>query len=160
MKNIRKNISSFLLLTVLCIACTLAMPVYAQAANKALKAPGAQFQDKTTRTAQRGLNFNTSWMFSTLIKDAARCNNYNSDIYYDLKYIDKRLENFNPDEEFEPIWIGFRKMGVDGTSFVLCKCNDSGCYGTLSQNYFALYSISIEPKEYGNFSVILSEYAV
>lgn len=107
-----------------------------------------------------GLDFNTSDMFSRLIKDAARCNNYNSDIYYDLCYIDKAMREFNPAEETEPIWIGFRKMGVDCTNFVLCRCGDDQVYGHMSTNYFALYSISIDKEEHGFYSVALNEYYV
>ena len=109
----------------------------------------------------RGLDFNTSDMFSRLIKDAARCNNYNSDIYYDLSYIDDRLKHFEPAEDFEPIWIGFRKMGVDCTSFVLTRVNDESMYGSLSNNYFALYSISVERDNTDNFHVVwFNEYYV
>ncbi len=57
MKNIRKSIVSFLFMTVLCTVTALAMPLCAQAANKALKAPGAVFRDKTTRNADRGVQF-------------------------------------------------------------------------------------------------------
>lgn len=107
-----------------------------------------------------GLEFNQSDLFSRLIKDAARCNGYNSDIYYDMKYIDERMQEYNPDDEFEPIWIGFRKLGVDCTSFVLCRVADESVYGSLSSNYFALYCISIDGKEPGWYNVILNEYAV
>ena len=119
--------------------------------------------DKHVYLAQynaRGLDFNTSHLFSTLIKDAARCNNYNSDIYYDLSYIDDRLKHFEPADDFEPIWIGFRKMGVDCTSFILARCNNESMYGALSTNYFALYSISVEKAEEGFFDVYLNEYYV
>lgn len=108
----------------------------------------------------RGLEFNTSDLMSQLIKDAARCNCYNSDIFYDLKYIEERFNNFNGEGDFEPIWIGFRKMGVDCTSFVLCRCNDEQVYGSLSENYFALYSLSVKEDEYDFYSVTLSEYNV
>ena len=108
----------------------------------------------------RGLDFNTSDMFTRLIKYAARCNGYNSDIYYDLSYIDDRLKHFEPADDFEPIWIGFRKMGVDCTSFVLTRCNNESTYGSLSLNYFALYSLSVERTEEGFFNVYLNEYYV
>lgn len=114
------------------------------------------------QATDKGLDLNSSDIFSRLIKDAARCNHYNSDIYYDLCFIDNRFKEFNPIEGFEPIWIGFRKMGVDCTSFVLCRCDDESTYGSLSNNYFALYSISVDKENCRNdfYSVKLNEYAV
>lgn len=112
------------------------------------------------QSTEKGLEFNHSHMFSTLIKDAARCNGYNSDVYYDLKYLEDRFENFSEEEEFEPIWIGFRKLGVDCTNFVLCRCADDAVYGSMSNNYFALYSVSVEKDEAGWYDVHLNEYAV
>jgi hypothetical protein len=109
---------------------------------------------------QNGLNFNTSDMYSRLIKDAARCNSYNSDIFYDLKHIEDSFNSFNGDE-FEPIWIGFRKLGVDCTSFVLCRTSDKSFYGSLSSNYFALYSITVKYDAMRDWYVItLNEYGV
>lgn len=119
--------------------------------------------DKHVYLAQHnssGLDFNRSDLFSRLIKDAARCNGYNSDVYYDLVYIDQRMKEFNPGDEFDPIWIGFRKLGVDCTNFVLCRVSDEPVYGTLSQNYFALYSVTVQQNEYDWYNVTLNEYAV
>ena len=107
-----------------------------------------------------GLDFNQSDLFSRLIKDAARCNGYNSDIYYDLRYIDDRMKDFDPSEDFDPIWVGFRKLGVDCTDFVLCRSRDEQTYGSLSQNYFALYSITVDHQNDGWYNVLLNEYAV
>ena len=107
-----------------------------------------------------GLDFNQSDLFSRLIKDAARCNGYNSDVFYDLKYIDERMKEFNPNEVFDPIWIGFRKLGVDNTDFVLCRCDDEYTYGSMSSNYFALYSITVENRNNNFYNVCLNEYNV
>jgi len=104
-----------------------------------------------------GLSFNVSDIFCRFVKDAARCNGYNSDVYYDMKYIEKRLREFK-EKEFEPIWVGFRKLGVDGTDYVLCRASDKQTYGTLASNYFALYSITIEKKDEGWYTVLLNEY--
>ena len=109
---------------------------------------------------EQGLDFNISGLFSILIKDAARCNRFNSDIYYDMQIIEERMKTFNPEEEFEPIWLGFRKNGVDHTGFVLCKANDKQTYGTLPNNYFALYVITVEKQKNELYDVILNEYYV
>ena len=107
-----------------------------------------------------GLSFNTSSIFSQLIKDAARCNGYNSDVYYDLKGIDQRLESYNPDKEFDPVWIGFRKLGVDGTAFVLSRCDDKeSVFVNLDRTYFALYSFMIEKND-DRYYAVFREYAV
>ena len=107
-----------------------------------------------------GLSGNWSDMFSTFVKDAARCNGYNSDVYYDMKIIDESMQNFNPETEFEPIWVGFRKLGVDSTSYVLCRLEDQNVYSSLSRNYFALYSVCVENKDDNWYNVILREYYV
>ena len=112
----------------------------------------------TARLLSDGLNLNLSDIFCPLIKDAARCNSYASDVFYDLKNIEKRMEEYKEDEPFEPIWIGFRRHGVDGTGYVLGRAEDESMYGTMSHNYFALYSITVENDEYGFKNVILSEY--
>lgn len=108
----------------------------------------------------RGLETNLSTIFTTLIKDAARCNSYSSDVYYDLCAIDTEMKTFDKEEEFEPMWFGFRKLGVDGTSFVLCRLEDNNVYASLSRNYFALYSLDVRKKSDDWFDLVWSEYAV
>lgn len=107
-----------------------------------------------------GLSVNLSDAFSKLIKDAARCNGYNSDVYYDLRTIDTAMKEFDPHKEFTPIWIGFRKLGVDGTSYILCKADNEAFYGSLSANYFALYSLTVENDHDDFYHVVLNEYTV
>lgn len=108
-----------------------------------------------------GLNVNLNDIFTPLIKDAARCNGYNSDIYYDMIAIDEAMKSYRAGQEFEPMWIGFRKLGVDGTAFVLLRISDNNTYADLSANYFALYSLTLKPRSYeGLYDVALSEYAV
>ncbi len=114
----------------------------------------------SSQLLEDGLNVNLSTMFSRFVKDAARCNGYNSDIFYDMKYIEKRMKEFNPEEEFEPIWVGFRKLGVDGTDYIIARCTDSNINSDLYSNYFALYSVSVEDRGEGFYDVILNEYAV
>ena len=130
--------------------------------NELLSKMGSPFNKKIylAQLNDRGLDFNTSDLFSRLIKDAARCNRFNSDIYYDLQHIEEQMKSFNPEEEFEPIWLGFRKSGVDCTGFVLCKTNEEQTYGNLSNNYFALYVITVEKEKDELYNVILNEYYV
>ena len=107
-----------------------------------------------------GLEINLESMFSKFIRDAARCNAYNADVYYDIHSIKEALKNFDPEKVFEPIWVGFRKMGVDGTSYVLCNADKDYVYANLSSHYFALYSVNITPAESDSYDIILREYAV
>lgn len=107
-----------------------------------------------------GLSVNLSDMFSRFVKDAARCNGYNSDIYYDMKHIDEAMHEFDPDKEFEPIWVAFRKLGVDGTAYVLCRAEENNLYSSICDNYFALYCVTVEHNSYDFYSVVLREYPV
>ena len=107
------------------------------------------------------LSFWRPGIFNPLIKDAARCTSFQSDVYYDLKEIEDRVNNFNPRNKFEPIWIGFRRHGVDHTEYVLHKCGDDDHVSSvLHREYFALYSVTVEPdEEYeGFYNVYLNEY--
>lgn len=106
-----------------------------------------------------GLHGNITGAYDKLIKDAARCNRYCSDIIYEIDRIRDWMKNFNPNEESQPMLIGFRKDGVDSTAFVVDRTgNDSyKCY----REYFALYSVDIEKTEYqGFYNLVLTEYAV
>ena len=114
----------------------------------------------TAQLLQDGLNLNMSDIFTKLIRDAARCNHYSSDVFYDMKIIESAMQDFDPEKEFEPIWVGFRKLGVDSNGFILSRMDNEFMYGPLSQNYFALYSLTVEPKESGFYNVVFNEYNV
>ena len=105
-----------------------------------------------------GLSVNLSDMFSKFIEDAFWCTCYRSDLRYDMEYIDSWLKNFNPLEDTEPIWLGFRDYGVDGTQFVLSKAENEFMYGKLSNNYFKLYSIIIEHESDDFYNIVVREY--
>lgn len=109
---------------------------------------------------ENGLNCNLSSLFTHLIKDAARCNSYSCDVYFEMRAIENICNNFDPEKIPDPIWIGFRKLGVDCTYDIFHRLNNEPMYGTLSQNYFMLYRITFE-KECDNFyKVVVNEYYV
>ena len=120
----------------------------------------------TCYATECGLDINVSDIFCPLIKDAARCNEYGSDVFYDMKLIDASLRNYDPEEGMEPIWVGFRRCGVDSTSYVLCRAESKSIYGDLEHNYFALYSVAVRPYKRrragkdGRYEVLFSEYAM
>ena len=110
-----------------------------------------------------GLDINYSEIFSQLIKDAARTNRFQSDVYYVLKEIEGALNNYNPENPPEPIWAACRKDGVDDTRFLIITYEKEKTYGTLSSRYFVIYSVSFreEDTEYGKrYFVDFNEYVV
>lgn len=103
-----------------------------------------------------GLSINISDIFTRLIKDAARCNSYSSDVYYHLQKIEEMVRNYRDFAEAEPIFIGFRRHGVDGNSFILSRIGDKPY--NVYREYFALYSLTIEQKEHGWATIVFNEY--
>ena len=59
-------------------------------------------------------NINWSSISTNLIKEAAKCDSYSSDIFYILKSIEKSIKESNS----ETFLLGFRDMGVDSKPFV------------------------------------------
>ena len=113
----------------------------------------------TAQLLSDGLSVNMSDIYSTLIKEAARCNSYNSDVVYDINYIHDKLKEYRGGN-FEPIFVGFRKYGVDGTSYILSRMEDySSPYLCLSREYFVVYSVTLNKTEYeGFYNIVFSKY--
>lgn len=86
-----------------------------------------------TEKAQLG-NLNLSSIFSELITAAAVCEYYASDLFYDLKAIEKAIEN----AENAIFYIGFRNLGVDGKNFVKSRLAENEYY-----KYIRLYRLEI-----------------
>lgn len=106
-----------------------------------------------------GLSVNMSDAYSQLIREAARCNDYCSDVVSDIRYIEHRLSLFREGEEFEPVWIGFRRHGVDGTMYLLSRLSESeNIYEPLYHNYFVVYSVTVKKSEPGFYHVVFSKY--
>ncbi len=106
-----------------------------------------------------GLMVNTADMFTILIKEAARCNDYSSDVFYDLQRIATSFKEFV--NVFTPVWIGFRRHGVDGTEFVLSRIKEyKDVYDCIYKEYFALYSVHVEQDAACNdfYNVVFSKY--
>ena len=104
---------------------------------------------------------NMSDVYSSLIKEAARCNYYSSDVIYDIDGINKRLNSFdiNDEDSFAPILICFRKMGVDGNSYAITRITEASRgmrHGIQFPNdYFSVFAITFEKdSEYFNLGYI------
>ena len=96
------------------------------------------------------INYNS--IFSTLLKEAAKCKQYNADIIIDLVIL---LEDIvNSLKENCPIktrYFGFRECGVDHKAFIVSRLEN-----VLSPNelYFAMYKLQVELKD-NNITMIL-----
>lgn len=85
-------------------------------------------------------------MYTVLIKEAAKCQNYSSDVLYDIQYIESLLKQTDVIPPSN-IYFGFRKLGVDGFEFIrerICLPEvfpeDSP---KVEDAYFAMYIISL-----------------
>ena len=88
----------------------------------------------------------TASIYTVLIKEAAKCHNYSSDVLYDIQYIENLLKQTDvilPSN----IYFGFRKLGVDGFEIIrerVCQpeifLEDSP---KVEDAYFAMYIISL-----------------
>lgn len=96
-------------------------------------------------------NLNISSIFSELIQAAGMgCENYASDLFYDLTAIDSDIKNGVENVRY----IGIRSYGVDGNTFMRSRLdNKSCCY---SPNcYVKIYRISISVD--GEYMTVLLE---
>ena len=113
------------------------------------------------------LDPNMSSEFSAMIKEAARCNAYASDLLYDIEAIKEMVTSVNPmdfpddrsnDENFPVVGVGMRKMGVDGNSFILSRCNGE-CYN-IYKEYFFMFFVTFGRSEYGSLEIVTVGYNV
>ena len=82
-----------------------------------------------------------SQAFNVLIKEAAKCENYASDLIIDLHELLKKVELKESDSlEY---WFGFRDLGVDHKSFIECRWN-SRVYDDV---YRKIYVLCVELEE-------------
>lgn len=97
------------------------------------------------------LNVNLSSEFTELIKQAARCNRYSSDILYDIGSVNDAMETWTGEKTL--FVFGFRRDGVDGNSFILSRVNNE-CRDIydIYKLYFAIYFMEVkEDAEYSSF---------
>lgn len=102
------------------------------------------------------INYNTSSFYTKLIREAARCNAYSSDVIYNINGMTEAMQNFDPKAGPVIIWFGFRRHGVDHDSFILSRIGED--VYNVHQNYFALYSVKIEVESPGYADITFNEY--
>lgn len=96
---------------------------------------------------EKGYSSNLSSEYTTLIQAAGRfCECYASDILYDIRAVEKDLEDpiafLNGETDARKQYLfGFRKDGVDHKEFVLSKIQD---YGDKAYHYYrVVYELEI-----------------
>lgn len=94
-----------------------------------------------------GLNYSS--ILTALIKEAAQCENYASDLFIDWRSVMEFLEDPAPGKRVW--WFGFRDLGVDGNAFVEARLASPACYG--KNPYRALYLLEIAKDENGDASM-------
>ena len=102
------------------------------------------------------INYNTSSFCTKLIKEAARCNAYSSDVVYNINGMTEAMRNFDPKADPVIIWFGFRRHGVDHDSYILSKIGED--VYNVYHDYFALYSVKIEAESPGYVDITFNEY--
>lgn len=112
------------------------------------------FEEKLeARITSNGFGVNLSSVFTAMIKEAAKCNRYSSDLIYDIDGINSRLEHFDYEDEesYSPILVACRKDGVDGNNFILQRvteasrnCEYAICF---PKDYFSVFAITFGKQE-------------
>lgn len=107
-----------------------------------------------------GTDVNRSDVMSYLIKEVGtKVTHYQSDLYYDLHTINKAIDDWKPNEIMDDIYVGLRKCGVDGNTFVIAGAVNSSTARGFVDRYIALYKVSlreVEDETYKWNNIILS----
>lgn len=102
-------------------------------------------------TCNRLQCLNMSTIFTELIKQAARCESYSSDICYEIQEIMNGISGITPPEtilgengEGKTYMFGFRNMGVDHDNFIKSRL-DGSPYCDVRLLYRRIYLLRFEP---------------
>lgn len=116
----------------------------------------AQCVEKSPYSSEFHLNVNLSSEFSELIRQAARCNRYGSDLIYDINNVNDAMETWTGEKTL--FVFGFRRDGVDGNSFVLSRMNNERDLFDVYKLYFAIYFMEIKrDDEYNSFYKVVTD---
>lgn len=101
------------------------------------------------RSGKFGLNYST--ILTVLIKEAAQCEHYASDLFIDWQSVAAFIEDPTPGTR---TWLfGFRDMGVDGEMFVKARLESPGCYGN---PYRVIYGLIIDKNADGDACMVMA----
>ena len=112
---------------------------------------------RSSYNGELATNINFSDIFTELIQAAGTgCEYFASDMFYDLTEIHKAIQNLDS----KVFYIGIRDSGVDGTTYIKSKLENSSVYGT--NNYIKLYRCEVKTDETSQTVELLrtSEYDV
>ena len=118
----------------------------------------AQLVEVAPYSQEKKLSCNMSAIFSEFIKQAARCNRYNSDVIYDIQTINAAMEVWNNEKNL--FAIGFRRDGVDGNSYIQSHLeNDCRNIWDIHKYYFALYFVEVkeDPEGFESFRKVVCD---
>lgn len=107
---------------------------------------------------------NLSGIWNLLIKEAAKCESFASDLLYDYETVQKNLEDIQHggSDGFEK-WFGFRDYGVDGNSFVKSRIENCRYISDIRHEYNALYKLTVQADQESTceyFTAVLTEYVL
>lgn len=117
----------------------------------------AQFVRKYPYGSDGHLDVNLSSEFTELIRQAARCNRYSSDIVYDIGNVNDAMEVWTGGKTL--FVFGFRRDGVDGNSFVLSRVNNE-CkeIHNIHNLYFSIFFMEVKKDEgYVDFYKVVTD---
>ena len=84
---------------------------------------------------------NYSSIATKLIKCAAECKSYSSDMLITWAGIQRLIDN--PESGNYEFWFGFREMGVDCKSFIENRISSAAMYGVDENFYRKIYKVQV-----------------
>lgn len=112
--------------------------------------------DASGQILSDGINANMSSIWTALIKEAARCNRYSSDILIDIRSIENKMKG-REIADGDKWYFGFRKDGVDHAAFIETRLDNGN---NLYRDYFALYMLEAKEGEYSDMEFTLYNYSI
>lgn len=113
---------------------------------------------------EKRVSINMSSIYTALIKEAAKCENYASDVLYDIKHVEEELyENM---KETSNVFFGFRDMGVDHKEYIKLHVEDYNleetyriicvCRITKHDDSIVVHANFYEPEEFNDVYQLLT----
>lgn len=110
---------------------------------------------ETGRAGKYGINISTE--IDMLIKEAANCAHYASDLIYGINDINDALEAGREHTEY----FAFRDMGVDHLAYIDTRLNNASCYGSIAKEYRRIICVEIvHDTEYYDDGLKVTTYEV